>query len=125
MRAAEHSDRGSIPLEFSYIAVLLLTLLFLGPQVGLWFHARQAASHAAQEAVTVERAYDAAPGDGVRAGEEFLGDIGSLQNPQVTTSDSGSTVIVEVSGTVPTLIPGVEWTVKQQARGPREEWTTP
>ena len=52
-------DRGSVTLEVSILAPVLLLVVFTIIQVGLWSYARSLALGAAQEGVAAGRAYGA------------------------------------------------------------------
>lgn len=57
IRLASRRDRGATTLELSLVFPIFLTLLFVVIQAGLYFHARNVASTAAQEAAAVASEY--------------------------------------------------------------------
>ncbi|MDX3075883.1 pilus assembly protein [Streptomyces sp. MI02-7b] len=107
--------------------VILLTLAVV--QAGMWFHARNIALAAAREGVTAARTYQSADADGAARAREVLDRIGgdSLRDPAVSTAGSGAeSVRVTVTGTAPSLLPGIAGLrINQSAAAPREVWTTP
>lgn len=127
--AGRRGDRGeaSIQMAIVFPFVILLTLAVV--QAGMWFHARNIALAAAREGVTAARTYQATDSDGAARAREVLGRIAgdSLRTPTVSTAGSGAeSVQVTVTGTAPSLLPGIGGLhVSQSATGPREHWTTP
>jgi Flp pilus assembly protein TadG len=128
-------ESGVSAIEFVLITPLLFFLLFATVQFALYFFARHVAIAAAQEGDRVARA------EAGRPGEDWSGDAKLKANgwvtqlaPQlltgtsVTTGSSGSsgqtgwTVSVQVSASVPSLIPGVTLTVTETSVGPVEQF---
>ncbi len=105
------------------VVPLAFLLLFTLVQGGVWFHGRSVAHHAAQQAVDAQRAYDAAPGAGEAAADEFLARMGgSLSGVTVRVSDDGETVSVSVEGNVINLVPGWSGRVSQSVQAPIEKF---
>lgn len=125
-RLFARGDGGGAPVELAILGPLVIILLFGAAQVAALHAARGAALTAAQVAVTVERQYDAEPGEGKPYAEEFLTQTGDwLSDPQVSDpAYSGDQVTYVVTGTALTLVPGVTWTVQQSASGTLETFTT-
>ncbi|TDD13163.1 pilus assembly protein [Nonomuraea diastatica] len=96
-------------------------------QVGLWFLARATALAAAQEGVRIARSQDAPLRSGASTADRFATDVGDglLDDVRVSVRAVGTDIEVQVSATVPSLVPGLSLSVQQQARGPRERFTTP
>ena len=116
-------DRGATALDMSMVVPLAFLLLFTLIQGGVWFHGRSVAHHAAQQAVDAQRAYDAAPGAGEAAADEFLARMGgSLNGAAVRVSDDGETVSVSVEGNVINLVPGWSGHVSQSVQAPVEKF---
>jgi Flp pilus assembly protein TadG len=121
-----HDDHGesSVQMAILFPFVLLVTLAVI--QASLWYYARQIALTAAREGVTAARAYQATPADGALRARDVLtrtaGD--SLLSPAVSTA--GTTperVRIQVTGTAPSLLPGVSGLrIAQEASGPIERW---
>lgn len=119
-------DRGGAPIELAILFPMILVLVFGGAQVAAYHSARAAALTAAQAAVTVERQYDAEPGDGQPYAEAFLAEVGDwLSDTEVSgPSYSDDQVTYTVTGTALSLVPGVTWHVEQSASGLLETFTT-
>lgn len=117
-------DRGGGPIEMAIVLPLLLTLVFMVAHLGLFFLGRQAALSTAQVAVDGERAWGAEPGAGLRRANGFLDRAPDwLDDPLVTVANDGQKVTATVTGTTPTIIPGLSLTVSQTAVGPVERVT--
>ena len=121
-------DRGSVTLEVSILAPVLLLVVFTIIQVGLWSYARSLALGAAQEGVAAGRAYRAPAESGRARALLFLdataGD--SLVESAVTSTATAATLRVEVTGRALSVLPGVPGLpVRQHAEGPIERFTSP
>ncbi|MGW7063531.1 TadE family protein [Streptomyces sp. NPDC054904] len=107
--------------------VILITVAVV--QAAMWFFARNIALTAAREGVAAARVYQAPESAGAARARETLGRIAgdSLSDPTVSTTGSTATEVrVTVTGTAPSLIPGLSGlSVSQSAGAPRERWTTP
>ncbi|WP_432540493.1 TadE/TadG family type IV pilus assembly protein [Kineococcus sp. SYSU DK002] len=125
-------DRGSAALEMAFIAPVFLLLVFFGIQVGLWAYGRSVALAAAREGVAQLRVvpdeqFAAAADPVVRAHvEQFATSVGreSLLSPRAGTSWSadGTSVTVQVTGHVVSLVPGLDLTTTQRATGTVERF---
>jgi Flp pilus assembly protein TadG len=138
-RRRRDADResGVSAIEFVLLTPLLFFLLFATVQFALYFFARHVAIAAAQEGDRVARAEAAHPGvnwsgDATQASVLWVNRLGSNlltltspQQPPVSTGQPGQdgwTVSVTVSGTVPSLIPGMTLTVTETSTGPVEQF---
>ncbi len=122
------NERGSVTLEVSVLAPVLLLVVFTIIQVGLWSYARSLALGAAQEGAAAGRAYTAPAGAGVARAEQFLaataGD--SLVDASVAAHVEAAELHVEVTGRSLSVLPGVPGLpVRQSAQGPLERFSTP
>ena len=121
--------RGSSSVEFAILFPIIVILLFGGPQLAMWYFAREAAESAAAAAARTASTSQAAAGDGQRAAEAYLAKLGSgtITSYSVTETDSATAVTIHVHAEVPNAIPlpgfspGVDVTV---TRG-KERFTTP
>jgi Flp pilus assembly protein TadG len=105
------------------VVMPVIILLVLVPfQVGLWWHANQVATAAAREAVDAAQVETATDADGVEAAFRFLDAAGNLSDPQVTVSRTPTDVTAEVSGEAPVLVPGISWSVSATATGATERF---
>jgi Flp pilus assembly protein TadG len=122
------SARGSVTVEVSVLAPVLLLLVFTIVQVGLWSYARSLALGAAQEGIAAGRAYGAPAEAGRARAEQFLarsaGD--SLLDPRVVATATATSLRLEVTGRALSVLPGVPGLpVRQHAQGPIEQVTQP
>ncbi|MFF1593101.1 TadE family protein [Streptomyces sp. NPDC058286] len=116
-------DRGDSVVEFAVIFPVVLILVFTVIEGALYFHARSVAARAAQVGVDAGRSYDAGPDDGAAAARGFLARTGnSVEDSQVSVDSGGNQIAVTVTGTVSSLVPGLEFTVRQRAKAPVEEF---
>jgi Flp pilus assembly protein TadG len=107
--------------------VLLLIVTAL-TQYALWFHARSLALAAAQQGVTIARAYHSTTTAGRDSALAFIADHGAdtVLNPTAVASAPGAgQVQVTVAGRSLSVLPGVAGpVVSQSAAGPVERFTT-
>lgn len=119
-------DGGAASLELAIAFPVILLLIMTTIQGALWFYARSVALGAAEEGVregriqrsSVSRAEDAAAGFLDQTAEDLL------FGPAVDAAGSATAIEVTVSGTSPSLFPGLSgWSVSQTAAGPVERPT--
>ena len=115
-------DQGLTSTEVAVLMPVVIALVLVPFQVGLWWHASQVADAAAREAVDVAQVEGATEADGVAAARRFLDAAGNLTDPEVTVTRTTDTVTVEVTGRAPKLLPGYDWQVTSQAVGPVERF---
>ena len=106
-------DRGSVTLETVVLMPLVLLIIMLVVQAGLWMHATHVAQAAATRAASSAAAYQSSAAAGHDAGAQTLAAIGDgvLRNPQVSVTRTATEVRVEIVGTAATVVPGITWTV--------------
>ena len=121
-------DRGSVSLELAIVFPALLLVVTALIQYALWFHARSLALAAAQQGVSVARAYHSTPAAGRGTALAFIADHGAdtLLSVDVTTaSPATGQVQLVVTGRSVSVLPGVPGiAVSQSAAGPLERFTT-
>jgi len=122
MDATRRRDEGLTSTELAVVMPVLIALVLVPFQVGLWWHAHQVAHAAAREAVDAAQVADATEDDGIRAAEWFLDAAGNVTDPQVSISRTVDTVTVQVTGRAPRLLPGFDWQVTAEAAGPVERF---
>ena len=101
---------------------VVIALVLVPFQVGLWWHAQQVADAAAREAVDAAQVDGATEADGETAAHRFLDAAGNLSEPLVTVFRATDTVTVEVTGRAPRLLPGFDWRVTSHAEAPLERF---
>jgi hypothetical protein len=121
-------DRGANPVELAVVMPAILVLLFGSIQVAAWFVARATALNAAQSAVNAQRVHQAPPGAGEARAIAFLTAAGDWlvgwDEPGPTCVTSAAEVTCTVTGRSLSIVPGVEFAVRQTAHGTVERWTT-
>ena len=117
-------EQGDATVEAVLATPVLLLLILLVVQFGLWYHASHTAEAAAQEGVRAARMERATAADGQQRAEAFMADAAPtlVDNVTVDATRDGDTARVEVSGTVHSLIPGLELTVHAEAESPVERF---
>lgn len=101
---------------------VLIALVLVPIQVGLWWHAKQVAYGAAREAVDAAQVISATEADGERAAHRFLDVAGNIEEQQVKITIAADVVTVEVTGRAPRLLPGFDWQVTARAVAPIERF---
>ena len=119
-------DRGSVTVELAIVFPALLLIITALIQYALWFHARSLALAAAQQGVSVARAYGSTPAAGRDSALAFVADHGAdtlLAAAATVTTPAAGQVQVVVTGRSQSVLPGVGITVSQSAAGPVERFT--
>lgn len=109
----------------SQVAIVFPALLFwimLIVQYGLWYHAKQVADTAAAEAIDAAQTPSGTAQDGEAAARSFLASSGNLQGVTIDVHRDAATVVVEVRGDAPQLVPGISWSVTSRAEAPVERF---
>lgn len=122
-------DRGSSSVEFAILFPVIVTLLFAGPQLALWYFAREAAEAAAHAGARAASVSGAAGGAGQEAADQYLARLGTgaITRYSVDERDTTTTVTVHVTAEVPNVIPlpGFSPTVDVTVARGKERFTTP
>jgi len=123
------SDRGSSSVEFAILFPIIVALLFAGPQLALWYFAREAADAAAHAGARAASVVGAAGGAGQQAADEYLLRLGTgtITRYSVVEQDTATTVSVHVTAEVPNVIPlpGFSPTIDVTVVRGKERFTTP
>jgi Flp pilus assembly protein TadG len=122
-------DRGSSSVEFAILFPIIVTLLFAGPQLALWYFAREAADAAAHAGARAASVSGAAGEAGQEAADHYLARLGTgaITRYSVAERDTATTVTVHVTAEVPNVIPlpGFTPTVDVTVARGKERFTTP
>ena len=107
---------------------VFLLLIFGGVQAAEWYHVRSLCLAAANAGVQAGRQDGAGEAQARHAAAAFLTQAGgdTLGDVAITTTGSSATAVrVQVSGTVPRVVPlpGLSMRVTQSATSPRESFT--
>jgi hypothetical protein len=127
-RCRRGDDRGSASVEFAITAVAVMAIMFAAIQAATYFWARSIALASAQEGVTAQRAYNAAPGAGPTRAAAFAASTGDgLSGTTVTVTSDTEQVQVTVTGYCLSVIPGFcgAFPVSATAHGTVERVTEP
>ncbi len=123
------SERGSSSVEFAILFPIIVALLLAGPQLALWYFAREAADAAAHAGARAASVHGAAGGVGQAAADTYLDSLGTgtITGYSVTESATATTVSVHVTASVPNVIPlpGFTPTVDVTVVRGKERFTTP
>ena len=115
-------ERGVTATELAVLMPVLILLVLLPIQVGLWWHAKQAAEVAAEQAVNAAASANATSADGRHGAASILGQAGNLRDVTVSVTRTGTAVVVDVHGELGfSLFPG-PWQVNAHAEGPIERF---
>lgn len=100
-------DRGSSAVEFTIVFPIIVLILFAGPQLAMWFYAREAAQHAAVAAARAAAVQGAPAGTGATVGEQYLAELdsGAIDTYTVTEQTTATTVTLRIRVTVPNVVP--------------------
>ncbi|WHT20212.1 TadE/TadG family type IV pilus assembly protein [Crossiella sp. CA-258035] len=116
-------------MQLAVLLPMLFLLFALATQLGILWYARSICQAAAQAGLQATRTVTGTPADGHTAANAFLTRAGTglLAHTAVSASSSPTVVWVEVSATVPRLlpVPGLELRITRSVTGPKERFTTP
>ncbi|WP_404388839.1 TadE/TadG family type IV pilus assembly protein [Humibacillus xanthopallidus] len=124
--AAGPSERGSASIQMVLLLPVLFTVMFLGMQAALFYHARSVAIAAAQEGARASSVEDGSRGAGAAAAASFVAEAGGddvLKGALVSSSRTAEVATVTVTGTSLSVIPGWSPFVRQSATAPVERIT--
>lgn len=128
-RDVSADDRGSSSVEFAILFPVIVVLLFTGPQLAMWYFAREAADAAATAAARAAADLHAAPGAGRASALSYLARVGSgtITSYTVDETDTATSVRIHVHASVPNVIPlpGFSPVVDVTVVRGRERFTTP
>ena len=125
-RTAAGSARGSSSIQMVMLMPALFSIMFLGMQGALYYHARTVAIAAAQEGARAAGSQNGTAAGGVSAASSFVSDAGGrdvLPGAHMTGGRSATIATVTVTGTSLSVIPGWSPAVSQSASVPVERIT--
>lgn len=124
LRRRQRGERGDAAVEVVLAVPVLLLLIMLVIQAGLWFHGSQLAEAAAQEGVQAGRVENGSAGDAERRARDFLGRLSPsvASTVQVHAVRTAEVTRVEVTGEVQQVVPGLALTVSGAAEAPTERF---
>ena len=121
-RSRDSHEAGSSTTELVLLMPVVLLLIMLIVQFGLWLHAQQIAAAAAQEGLVAAQAEFGTSAAGRDRATSFLTEAGGLRQIRVESERNATSVRVEVAGVTPAVIPGMALAVGAVAQGPVERF---
>lgn len=123
MRPKRH-ERGDACIEAVLAVPVLILLITIVIQFGLYYHAAHTAQAAAQEGASGARVEGASAADGQQRAQQFMTDAAAtlVDNVTITATRDTDTTHIEVRGTVHSIVPGVTLTVHATADSPVERF---
>ncbi len=125
LRPGGRRDRGSATVEAAIVVPVVMLLLMLVVQAGLYFHTRAAAQTAAYKGLDALRVEDGSVPSARDATNTFLDrNAGALETRTIQAERSGDRAHVTVSGEVVSLVFGAHlFPVRVTAAAPIEQVT--
>lgn len=128
MRLPGRDERGAtsvIQLVLIFPALLMMLMSII--QFGLLAHARNVAEQAAQEGAATARRFDGTEAEAKADALTYLTLLGpqTLQDRGVTVNRGSQSATVTITGTVISLVPGVNLSVSESSTGPVERYVPP
>ena len=113
--------------EMVLVTPVLLFLVLLVLQFGLWYHAAHVAQAAAQEGVRTARLEGGTAEDGRQRAEGLLERAGPtiVGDPLIDATRDSDTAVVEVRGRSVAVIPGMRLPIRARAASPVERLAAP
>lgn len=124
IRVGARDQRGDATVEAALVTPVLIFLIMLVIQFGLWYHASHVAEAAAQEGASAARVESATADDGRLRAQEFMTSAAPelVNGVTVTATRDADFAHVEVDGTIHSLLPGFTLHVHGQAQSPVERF---
>ncbi|HVT78726.1 MAG TPA: TadE family protein [Acidimicrobiales bacterium] len=117
-------ERGSATTEVVLLTPVLLFLVMLVVQFGLWYHAEHVVQAAAQEGVRTARLEGSTADAGRTRAVDFLTRLGPtiVRQPVITATRDANNAAVSIQGHAVTVLPGFSLPVKARASSPVERF---
>ena len=113
---------GSSTTELVLLMPVVLLLVMLIVQFGLWLHAQHVASAAAQEGLLAAQVESGTSAAGHDRAEAFLTQAGGLREVRIDAARDADHARVEVAGATPMVVPGMSLRVTAVVEGPVERF---
>jgi Flp pilus assembly protein TadG len=118
-RPTRWDDRGEIAANTA-IFVLVILLLFVVLQFGLWFYGREVAAAAAQHAVDAARVENGSAAMGEATANQYLGQVGGLPGATVSVTRTSETVTATVQGQAVSIVGFIDPPITVTVTAPAE-----
>ena len=124
MTTDEEAERGYVTTEVVLLTPVLLFLVMLVVQFGLWLHAQHVAQAAADEGLRDARTASVSLAAAEARASAFLDQTASsvIQDRLLSIDRDGDVARVIVSGHAPAVVPGFELSVRAVAAAPVERF---
>ena len=120
--APRRCEDGSSTTELVLLMPVVLFMVMLIVQTGLYFHARQVVEAAAQEALEAAQGESSTADIGTQAGDTFLAEAGGVRDAMVTVNRTGTQVSVSIVAAAPNVLPLAVWQVSASVSGEVERF---
>jgi len=123
-RRRARDEHGDASVEVVLAVPVLLFMIMLVIQAGLWFHGSQLAEAAAQEGVQAGRTENGNAAAAEARARDFLGRLSPsvASSAQVLVRRTPEVTRVEITGRVQQVVPGLALTVSGAAEAPTERF---
>jgi Flp pilus assembly protein TadG len=124
VRAGRRGERGYITTEVVLLTPVLLFLVMLVVQFGLWLHAQHVAQAAADEGLRDARVSSVPVADAQARATAFLDQSASsvIEERGLSIERDGDIARVVVTGHAPAVVPGFELGIRAVAAAPVERF---
>ncbi len=124
LRSRLGDEAGVTSTEVAVIMPALIIVIMMVFQIGMFWHAKQSADVAAEEAVEAAQVATATEADGYSGAATILGQAGNLRDVVVIVDrdEVAGTVTVTITGRAPSIIPFGSWGITAQAQGSIERF---
>ena len=121
---AAGDEQGAATTEVVLVTPVLLVLIMLVVQFGLWYHGSHVATAAAQEGARAARVDGGSRAAGEARARAFLASLGRevVGHPQVSAERGADRARVEVRGTAVAVVPGLRLPIRAVSDGPVERF---
>ena len=118
------AEAGVTSTEVAIVMPAMIIVMLMVFQVALFWHSKQAADLATEEAVDAAQVASATEADGYDGANAILSQAGNLRDARVSVSrdQASGLVTATVTGRAPSIIPLGSWTVSSQAQGSIERY---
>lgn len=123
-RRRERCQRGEAAVETVLVVPIVLFLILLVIQAGLWFHGSQLVEAAAQEGMQAGRVETGTVSAAEERAKQFVTSLSPsiAATTEVQASRTASTTRVTVTAHVQQVVPGLRLAVSGVAEGPTERF---
>lgn len=123
----EQSERGAASTQLVLVTPVLILMVMLIIQFGLWYHGSHVAIAAAQEGARAARLEGSSAAAGEERARAFLGALGQevVGEAQVVATRGPEVARVEVSGVSVAVVPGFRLPIHAVSEGNVERFRPP